>query len=237
MTSVASSAQDSASHPLSLEELYDDIAPDYDKAYAGVPIQTDSIEWVITQLEQAQIKPAKILDVGSGTGRPVCADFVAAGHDVLGIDISSAMIEAARQRVPQAKFEQIDARDFSAPPATFDAITVYWSLIVCFSQDEIRQSIRKIHDWLKPGGIFVFVTAASFPGNNVLTHWLGRPMIASTLPSQEAADWIRKVGFEVVYDAVVKHTPIKAAEVGLCAPEDVYEEDYQVVYAKKRSTS
>lgn len=197
-------------------------------------MQVDSIKWIISQLEQAQIKPAKVLDLGSGTGRPVCAALVAAGHDVLGIDLSPSMLERARKQVPQAKFEHVDVRNFSAPSATFDAITVYWSMLTDFSQDDIRQSIRKIYDWLKPGGVFVYVTVP-IVGNNVEFRWMGRPIIDSGFSREDTADLFRKVGFEIVHDGVSKNTPTKAIELGVCGPEDVPEEEYQVVYAKKPS--
>ncbi|KAI9794847.1 MAG: hypothetical protein M1816_002975 [Peltula sp. TS41687] len=189
------------------------------------------MQWVLTQLDQAQIKPAKILEVGCGTGRPVCAEFAAAGHDVLGIDVSSVMLEAACKRVPQAKFEQMDVRDFSAPSATFDAITVYFSLIVDITPDEIRQCIQNIFDWLKPGGVFVFATVP-IAAENVEIRFMGKPVIVSGLDSEDALGWMRKVGFEVVRDAVSKFKP-KGVEAGICGPEDVEEEEQLVVCAKK----
>lgn len=232
MANAALRVEDSSSvPPLSAEAAFDDIGPAYESAFAGMPLQADSIKWIISQLEQSQIKPAKVLDVGCATGRPVCADLAAAGHDVLGIDVSSAMLDAARKNVPSAKFEQIDARDFSAPPATFDAITVYYSLIASITQDEIRQCIQKIYDWLKPGGLFVFMTVP-IDANNIEIRWMGRRLTASGLASEDVVDWIRRVGFEVVHDAISKFTP-KAVEAGICGPEDVLEEETQIVYAKK----
>lgn len=216
-----------------VESLYEEIGPGaYEAVYVNYPPQAASIKWVISQLEAAQIKPAKVLDIGCGTGRPVCAEFAAAGHDVLGIDVSSAMLAFARKNVPGVKFEQMDARDFSAPSASLDAITIYFSMITDVSQDDIREMIRKIHTWLKPGGVFVFMTALVV-GNNVQVSWMGRVRATSGLPSDEALEWIRKVGFEVVHADVIKFTPTKAVEIGICGPEDIYEEEHQIVYAKK----
>lgn len=217
---------------ITTEALYDDIGPAYEDVYADLPSQMASIQWLISSLSQSQIRRGKCLDIGCGTGRPVCLELAAAGHDVLGIDVSSTMVEAARKQVPQAEFQQIDVHDYTAPPATFDVITVYFSLITGFSQEEIRQTVRKIYDWLKPGGLFVFMTAAN-QGDNVQKRWMGRVMVKSSLPSQDMLEWIRKVGFEVVHCAADKWTPEKAVLLGLCKPEDVFEEEHQVVYAKK----
>ena len=87
--------------PPSAEEVFDDISPAYESAFAGLPTQAASIEWVLTQLENK--KPARCLDIGCGTGRPVCSELAKAGHSVLGIDVSGVMIADAQKKVPNAK--------------------------------------------------------------------------------------------------------------------------------------
>ena len=214
---------------LSAEELFDDVGPAYESAFAGLPTQAASIEWVIRQLENR--KPAKILDIGCGTGKPVCSELANAGHDVLGIDISSAMIEYAKKQVPNATFQKADIVDYHPDPAKFDAITVYFSMIASVTQDQIRQNIQNIYQWLKPGGFFVFGTVP-VAGNNLEIKWMGRPIVVSSLEADDAIDWIRKVGFDVVHHEVSVFTP-KAAQAGICKEDDVWEEPHLFVYAKK----
>ena len=154
-----------------------------------------------------------------------------AGHSVLGIDVSAEMIKAARDRVPLATFEQVDVRDFQSPANSFDAITVYFSMITDVNQDEIRQFIQRIHSWLKPGGSFVFATVPVV-GNNLEIKWMGKPIVASSLSTEEIVAWIRHVGFEVVRERESKFLP-KAVEAGICGPDDVWEEPHLFVYGKK----
>ncbi|MCJ1366210.1 hypothetical protein MMC16_005336 [Acarospora aff. strigata] len=213
------------------EALFDDIGPAYEPAFEGLPGQLASIKWVLSQLEEGNIKPGKVMDLGCGTGRPVCSQFADAGHDALGVEISTAMVKAARERVPNAKFEQMDHRQYSAPPATFDAITVFFSMLTGMSQEDIRQMIRKIYDWLKPGGVFVFATVP-ISSEHYYKLWLGRPDVGSSLGREESLDWIRNVGFEVVHEYVEKFTP-KAVEEGICGPEEKLEETHLFVYARK----
>ena len=212
--------------------LFDEVGPAYETAFAGLPEQATSIQWLLFELSKSQIQPAKVLDIGCGTGRPVCSSLAAAGHSVFGIDVSAEMIKAARKQVPQANFEQVDFRDFQSPANTFDAITVYFSMIAGVTQDEIRQSIQRIHSWLKPGGSFVFATVP-VAGNNLEMKWMGKPIVASSLSAEEFVAWIRHVGFEVVREQESKFLP-KAVEAAICGPDDVWEEPHLFVYGKKK---
>jgi ubiquinone/menaquinone biosynthesis C-methylase UbiE len=143
---------------LSAEQVFDAVGPAYEAAFEGLPEQAASVKWLLSQLEAAGTKRAKTVDIGCGTGKPLCWALAGAGHDVLGIDISSAMIAAARERVPAAKFEQTDIRNFSPPDSSFDAATVYFSMIASVTQEEIREFIARIYGFIKPGGLFVFAT-------------------------------------------------------------------------------
>ena len=222
-------ASAAVSQRLSAEELFDDIGPEYESAFSGLQTQAASIEWIINQLQDR--KPAKCLDIGCGTGRPACLELANAGHDVLGIDSSTAMVEDARQKVPNATFQKLDVTDYNPGPESFDAITVYFSMIASVSQDQIRQNIQNIHSWLKPGGVFVFGTVP-VAGNSLEIEWMGRPIVVSSLEPEEAVEWIRKVGFEVVHHGVSTFMP-KAAQAGICREDDVWEEPHLFVYARK----
>lgn len=216
---------------LSAEEVFDAVGPAYEDAFEGLPEQAASVKWLLSQLEAGGIKPAKIVDIGCGTGKPICSALADAGHDVLGIDISSAMITAARERVPAAKFEQLDIRAFNPPEGSYDAATVYFSMIASVTQEEIKEFIAKIYGFIKPGGLFVFATVP-IAAENLQIKWMGRPVTVSSLAPEEAVEWIGKVGFKVEHEAVSKFTP-KGAEAGICKPEDVWEEPHLFVYAKK----
>jgi len=219
--------------PLSAEQAFDSIGPAYETAFEGDPEQLVSIKWLLSQLEAANIKGAHIVDIGCGTGKPVCGALAAAGHDVLGIDISAAMVESARERVPAARFEQVDMRDFiaSAAEGSFDAVTAYFSMIVSVTQEDIRQFIAGIYRLVRPGGFFVF---ASVPVHveNLQIKFMGRPIQVSNLGPEETLEWMKNVGFEVEHEAITTFLP-KGVEAGICKPEEVSEEPHLFVCAKK----
>lgn len=61
--------------------------------------------------------PARIVDLGCGTGT-LARLLIDAGYDVTGLDVSPAMLERARAKVPEARFVLGDAAD---PAPTLEA--------------------------------------------------------------------------------------------------------------------
>ena len=70
----------------------------------------------------------RVLDLGCGTGQ-LSAQIAAAGVEVVGIDLSAEMVEAAREQFPALSFVVGDAREFSfAEPfdAVFSNAALHW---------------------------------------------------------------------------------------------------------------
>ena len=72
---------------------------------------------------------ASVLDVATGTGQQAFA-FARAGHDVVGVDISEAMISVARKKnqLPNLKFEFGDATRLRFDNGSFDVTTISFAL-------------------------------------------------------------------------------------------------------------
>lgn len=92
----------------------------------------------------------RVLDLGCGTG-DLAAAIAAKGADVVGLDSSAEMIEAARSKYPLLKFVVASADDFH-DDETFDAVfsnaTLHWVL-------KHKEAVECIHRSLKPAGRFV----------------------------------------------------------------------------------
>jgi SAM-dependent methyltransferase len=219
-----------AETPLTAEQLFDSVGPAYEDAFANLENQMASLRWLIHELPPS----SRIVDVGCGTGNPVVSTLAGAGHSVLGIDVSGAMIAAARQRVPVASFEQVDVRAFLQRPdqeGAYDAVTVYFSLIAGLSQAEIREAISGLGGLLRPGGLFVFATVPIAADNQEL-RWMGRKTIVSSLPAQEAVMAVEKAGLVIEHQDTSNFLP-RAAEAGICDADDVWEEPHLFLYARK----
>ena len=219
----------------SVAETYNALGSAYEAAFDNVPAQVKSLKWLVSQLSPS----SKVLDLGSGTGRPTAAMLVEAGHQVVGVDISPVMVEVARERVPRATFEVGDARTYQpgeeVKEEKLDAVTAFFSFIAAVSHDDIRSLPVRVASWLKPGGLFVSGWVCP-PGLSVEDHaikWMGKDVVVSVLPPAELVKVIEGAGFEVVETIEETYTP-KAVEAGICGAEEVWEEPHVFICARKK---
>ncbi len=97
-----------------------------------------------------------ILDVGCGTGRTT--KFLRdGGHEVIGIDLSLAMIRAAKQDILHIPFLVGNACSVCFRTSHFDVVVFSNNGIDHIYPYENRlQALREIRSVLKPGGLFIF---------------------------------------------------------------------------------
>lgn len=143
-----------------VEQAYDHIAWDYFSTRA-----TDAASILGTLIVLASDLPddAKALDLGCGAGVP-STKFLAARFDTTGVDISEGQLELARRFAPGASYIKSDMTELEFPPASFDAIVAFYS-IIHVPREEQPTLVRNIYSWLKQGGWFL----ATWP----LTEWEG----------------------------------------------------------------
>ncbi len=114
-------------------------------------------------------KSEKALDVACGQG-VFCRYLHDKGHKVEGLDVSSALIEAARRRSPKSiLFHHADAGDPEAlKGATFDAVSC---LLAVQNIEHLVPMLNNVRRWLKPSGRFVMV--ATHPCFRIprQSHW------------------------------------------------------------------
>lgn len=97
---------------------------------------------------------ASVLDIGSGTGKPVSEMIIESGRKHLGIDFSPVMVDIARKQVPNGKFELTNMLDF-APEMQLTAAFTIFSLFQ-LSREEISAVVEKWRTWIAPGG-YIFI--------------------------------------------------------------------------------
>jgi SAM-dependent methyltransferase len=114
--------------------------------------------WLLETLRANGIDSGLVVDLGCGSGI-WARELSQAGYDVLGIDISPAMIEIAFKRVPRGEFRVGSLLRAKLPAC--DAVT---SLGECFNYlfdgtnriARLRRVFDRVYSALKPGGLFVF---------------------------------------------------------------------------------
>lgn len=96
----------------------------------------------------------RILDAGVGTGRNF--PFYPQGSEVIGIDLSPAMLARAERRRPTAaakvELRQMDVTRLDFPDRSFDAAVA--TFLFCTLPDELQvAAMRELGRVVKPGGI------------------------------------------------------------------------------------
>jgi SAM-dependent methyltransferase len=93
----------------------------------------------------------QVLEIGFGSGRDAEEILRRAGY-YKGIDVSEAFVEHARQQLPEGQFELADAATYDYV-GKYDVVYAFASLMY-MSKDEVRRVLDKVHEALRPGGIF-----------------------------------------------------------------------------------
>ncbi|KOU83287.1 methyltransferase [Streptomyces sp. XY593] len=185
----------------SAAEVFDALGERYEEVFGQVPGQIEALDWLAARLPAG----ARVLDVGSGTGRPAAETLVRAGCDVTGIDVSAAMVALARARVPGARFEQADVRTYTPPPGGFDAVCSFFPLLV-MDQPEVAAALDRMASWTAPGGYFVMATV---PGDirGLDIEWMGHEVTVSSLSTEDHLARLADRGLEVLHHHTATFRP------------------------------
>jgi SAM-dependent methyltransferase len=104
-----------------------DLAAIHDAGFAG--FARTAAPGLLRRLRRAGIRDGLVVDLGCGSG--IWARLLTdAGYDVLGVDVSEAMLRIARRQAPRARFERASVLDFTPPPCR--AITALGE-ILCYA--------------------------------------------------------------------------------------------------------
>lgn len=135
------------------------VAPHYDLLMAGVPYRY-WVDYLGKLWGRHGLAPRTVLDLACGTGT-VSRLLVGRGFDVVGVDLSPEMLEAARQRAAEEglaiPFFQQDAAELSLESQKFDAVLcLFDSLNNILDGERLAQAFARVFGHLNPGGAFIF---------------------------------------------------------------------------------
>ena len=99
--------------------------------------------------------PGSVLDAGCGTGR-VAIELNRRGHEVLGVDVDPAMLEAARAKAPELEWVEGDLTDPELDLGrTFDVVVMAGNVLIFVPPGTEGRAIANAARWLVPGGRLV----------------------------------------------------------------------------------
>lgn len=131
-----------------------------------------------------------VVELGVGDGR-IAVQAAARGRHIIGVDLSSAMLERCRQNAANAGVLdrltriQADFRHFELPhPAGLIALP-YHSLGHLQSMDDKREAVAHVFSQLRPGGVFIFDDFLMTPA---LVDYMRRVQLRAEYTSASGAD-------------------------------------------------
>ncbi|MDT0429419.1 class I SAM-dependent methyltransferase [Streptomyces salyersiae] len=186
---------------------FDAIGSAYERAFAGSAAHRASLGRLLEELAPH----SRILDVGSGTGRPTAGTLAGAGHEVLGVDVSPVMVDLASRRVPEADFRCADIRGLPLEPAGYDAVCVYFALLQMSRADQTRL-VRRLAGSLRPGGRLVLATVP-LDVEDVAAEFMGQEVRVTSFGPEALGELVTGAGLTVEWERHTVFTPDRPAAV------------------------
>lgn len=204
-------------------DYYDELAKTYESAFSHDAGLHKFIEAVLSQLPPH----SQILDVGCGTGKPVSTTMATHGHQVLGIDLSQAMIAQCRRQVPNGHFEQAHMLEWN-PRERLQADGIFCILsLFLLSRAEMAIMASKLASWLQPDGILCIGTIAAedlqtkpemfdeagLCASGVEMTFMGSRCAMTAFTKEGWRRMLAEAGFEVFYTQADLFVPRRSPEI------------------------
>lgn len=122
---------------------------------------------------------SRILDFGCGYGRISKVLWESGNRNIIGIDLSTKMIERGKREFPELHLETTTKKTLPYLDNSFDAI-VACAVFTCITSQEVRlQQMKELYRVLKPEGLLHMVEFCSEPRKSFTAN-IGIPMLHSS---------------------------------------------------------
>lgn len=154
-----------------VRRAFDRAAASYD---AHAVLQREVCDRLLERLDFMSVTPQRILDLGAGTGyglQHLRARYPAA--DLVGLDLSPAMLQRAHDKFPAPSLSQRLAARFGASalpsmalvcadieqlPFQANSLNMIWSSLSLQWANNLENTLRDCHRTLAPNGLLMFAT-------------------------------------------------------------------------------
>ncbi|MFC6100872.1 class I SAM-dependent methyltransferase [Olivibacter domesticus] len=165
---------------------------------------------ILEKIEKFLAKQDAVLDYGCATGI-IAGEIASSVNSVLGIDISSNMIQIAQRKssehkIRNVRYLQATIFDAGLTAGSFDLVLGIYLLHLL---DDMPRVLSRVHELLKPGGVFISVTPClskySFTGIALsFANKIGLIPHLNLLKFAELETEINKADFKIIETECIK---------------------------------
>ena len=175
------------------------------EGYAESPVRDEVVYQKKLRVAQEYFSPnMSVFEFACGTGRTAIAHAAHVNH-VLATDFSENMLKIAKEnaRVAGAEnitFELTSIEALDAGTKSFDAVI---GLSVLHLLEDKQRAIKKAHELLKPGGVFISSTPClsrssfRFKCRRVIAHWFGVGPLVRFYSAAQLEEAVVEAGFAI----------------------------------------
>lgn len=135
--------------------MYQGFADTYDVLMDEIPYDAWH-SYILELLREEQIEDGIVVDLACGTGA-MTSRLAADGYDMIGIDLSAEMLEAAREKCPHNVLllqQDMSTLDLYGTARAF--VCVCDGMNYLTETEKLRQTLERVHLFLDPEGVFIF---------------------------------------------------------------------------------
>jgi SAM-dependent methyltransferase len=136
----------------SIRENYDRLADEYAR-HVFNELENKPFDRALLNHFAIKVGPGEVCDMGCGPGH-IARYLRDAGTSVFGLDLSRRMIEVARQRNPDTRFQEGNMLALDLPSATLAGIAAFYA-IVNIPKESLPSVFREMERVLRPGGLLL----------------------------------------------------------------------------------
>lgn len=170
---------------------YNAIARDWDSVRSGLfPHEPAFLDRLLLDLQP----PARILDLGCGTGRPIGEFLLKRGFAVTGVDQAEGLLALARLRLPEGRWLHAPMESFE-PDEPYDG-AVIWDALFHVPREQFEPILRRVVRSLRPGAR-VMLTVGGSDHPPFSDTMFGHKFFYDSLPPERTVDLLVSLGLVI----------------------------------------
>lgn len=143
---------------------------------------------------------------------------------VVGIDVSQSIVDAAKKQFPKLQSHKADVRELPFPDASFDVVVSISTLDHFDSREDIQSALGELYRVLRPGGSLLLTLdnlsnpivwlRSVIPSRLLLALGLVPYEVGTTCHPRQLKAYCGEAGFEVLQATAIMHCPRVMAVAG-----------------------